>query len=206
LPRPVWPKKIKKTSQTLLRLFRDPHRSRPPTQRTQTAGTSGRLAQLVERLVYTEDVGGSSPSSPTIFPFFIFILLRWFGALARRLRAACPCAEAHAAPSPCLRFARQTSPRGERGSTGAVLLSHLLLVTGRISGPTPYARERIAGEAAFPFSPRGEGAGRRMRGRPGVSRQSASPRHTPLDTLPYLWQKRARTRLPLSLERGRAAD
>ena len=26
----------------------------------------GRLAQLVERLVYTEDVGGSSPSSPTI--------------------------------------------------------------------------------------------------------------------------------------------
>jgi hypothetical protein len=28
----------------------------------------GRLAQLVERLVYTEDVGGSSPSSPTILP------------------------------------------------------------------------------------------------------------------------------------------
>tara|TARA_R110000803_G_C11824729_1_gene302461 strand:+ start:320 stop:673 length:354 start_codon:yes stop_codon:yes gene_type:complete len=27
----------------------------------------GRLAQLVERFVYTEDVGGSSPSSPTIF-------------------------------------------------------------------------------------------------------------------------------------------
>ena len=26
----------------------------------------GRLAQLVERLVYTENVGGSSPSSPTI--------------------------------------------------------------------------------------------------------------------------------------------
>ena len=26
----------------------------------------GRLAQLVERFVYTEDVGGSSPSSPTI--------------------------------------------------------------------------------------------------------------------------------------------
>ena len=25
----------------------------------------GRLAQLVERFVYTEDVGGSSPSSPT---------------------------------------------------------------------------------------------------------------------------------------------
>ncbi len=25
----------------------------------------GRLAQLEERLVYTEDVGGSSPSSPT---------------------------------------------------------------------------------------------------------------------------------------------
>ena len=29
----------------------------------------GRLAQLVERLLYTQDVGGSSPSSPTIlFP------------------------------------------------------------------------------------------------------------------------------------------
>tara|TARA_R110002110_G_scaffold164897_3_gene365114 strand:+ start:492 stop:725 length:234 start_codon:yes stop_codon:yes gene_type:complete len=28
----------------------------------------GRLAQLVERFVYTEDVGGSSPSSPTIIP------------------------------------------------------------------------------------------------------------------------------------------
>ncbi len=27
---------------------------------------SGFLAQLVERLVYTEDVGGSSPSGPTI--------------------------------------------------------------------------------------------------------------------------------------------
>uniref|UniRef100_E6PCJ2 Uncharacterized protein n=1 Tax=mine drainage metagenome TaxID=410659 RepID=E6PCJ2_9ZZZZ len=26
----------------------------------------GRLAQLGERLLYTEDVGGSSPSSPTI--------------------------------------------------------------------------------------------------------------------------------------------
>ena len=29
-------------------------------------GQIGRLAQLVERFVYTEDVGGSSPSSPTI--------------------------------------------------------------------------------------------------------------------------------------------
>jgi hypothetical protein len=26
----------------------------------------GRLAQLVERFFYTEDVGGSSPSAPTI--------------------------------------------------------------------------------------------------------------------------------------------
>jgi hypothetical protein len=29
--------------------------------------TGGRLAQLVERFVYTEDVGSSSLSSPTIF-------------------------------------------------------------------------------------------------------------------------------------------
>jgi hypothetical protein len=87
LPHPVGPKKIKKTSQTLLRLFRDPHRSRPPTQRTQTAGTSGRLAQLVERLVYTEDVGGSSPSSPTIFPFFYFDLV----AVVRRSCAMLAC-------------------------------------------------------------------------------------------------------------------
>lgn len=28
----------------------------------------GLLAQLVERFVYTEDVGGSSPSQPTRFP------------------------------------------------------------------------------------------------------------------------------------------
>ena len=32
------------------------------------ADGSGRLAQLVERLVYTENVGGSSPSSPTTKP------------------------------------------------------------------------------------------------------------------------------------------
>ncbi len=29
----------------------------------------GRLAQLVEHLVYTERVGGSSPSAPTILNF-----------------------------------------------------------------------------------------------------------------------------------------
>jgi hypothetical protein len=29
--------------------------------------TAGRLAQLVERLLYTQDVGGSSPSPPTSF-------------------------------------------------------------------------------------------------------------------------------------------
>jgi hypothetical protein len=28
-------------------------------------GAFGRLAQLVERLLYTQDVGGSSPSPPT---------------------------------------------------------------------------------------------------------------------------------------------
>jgi hypothetical protein len=28
-------------------------------------GKAGRLAQLVERLLYTQDVGGSSPSPPT---------------------------------------------------------------------------------------------------------------------------------------------
>ena len=37
----------------------------PPKSRAE-----GRLAQLVERFVYTEDVGGSSPSSPTILPPF----------------------------------------------------------------------------------------------------------------------------------------
>ncbi len=29
----------------------------------------GRLAQLVERLLYTQDVGGSSPSPPTTLEF-----------------------------------------------------------------------------------------------------------------------------------------
>ena len=33
-------------------------------------GQKGRLAQLVERLLYTQDVGGSSPSSPTSLRFF----------------------------------------------------------------------------------------------------------------------------------------
>lgn len=36
----------------------------------------GRLAQLVERLVYTENVGGSSPSSPTIPLLFETCTLR----------------------------------------------------------------------------------------------------------------------------------
>jgi hypothetical protein len=42
----------------------------PPDNRAAYSGversTEGRLAQLVEHLVYTEGVGGSSPSSPTI--------------------------------------------------------------------------------------------------------------------------------------------
>ena len=33
----------------------------------QRARRDGRLAQLVEHLVYTERVGGSNPSPPTIF-------------------------------------------------------------------------------------------------------------------------------------------
>ena len=38
-----------------------------------TMPTPGRLAQLVEHLVYTERVGGSSPSPPTILIRFIFL-------------------------------------------------------------------------------------------------------------------------------------
>ena len=60
-------KKSKKSSVPLLRFSADTHRSRPPTRQTLLLLRDGRLAQLVERLVYTEDVGGSSPSSPTIF-------------------------------------------------------------------------------------------------------------------------------------------
>ena len=52
-------KKMTKTVETLLRFCRDPHISR-------LTNAVGRLAQLVERLVYTEDVGSSSLSSPTI--------------------------------------------------------------------------------------------------------------------------------------------
>ena len=36
----------------------------------------GSLAQLVERFVYTEDVGGSSPSRPTMIPNLRFCVLR----------------------------------------------------------------------------------------------------------------------------------
>lgn len=39
---------------------------RPPGFGIALSPERGRLAQLVERLVYTENVGGSSPSSPTI--------------------------------------------------------------------------------------------------------------------------------------------
>jgi hypothetical protein len=55
----------------------------------------GRLAQLVERFVYTEDVGGSSPSSPTIHPRELLVLFyvrfrRW--ALQRPRGTAMPLA------------------------------------------------------------------------------------------------------------------
>lgn len=36
-----------------------------PTERTKEEKTKGRLAQLAERLVYIQKVGGSRPSSPT---------------------------------------------------------------------------------------------------------------------------------------------
>ena len=52
-------KKYVKPLIPLLRFWRDPHISR-------LTNAVGRLAQLVERLVYTEDVGSSSLSSPTI--------------------------------------------------------------------------------------------------------------------------------------------
>ena len=39
-----------------------------------TARPGGRLAQLVERLVYTEDVSSSSLLSPTIFHQWILLL------------------------------------------------------------------------------------------------------------------------------------
>ncbi len=57
-----------KTVETLLRFCRDPHISR-------LTNAVGRLAQLVERLVYTEDVGSSSLSSPTIL-FLFHIVFR----------------------------------------------------------------------------------------------------------------------------------
>ena len=42
----------------------------PPPKNPHFGGTitRGRLAQLVERLLYTQDVGGSSPSPPTTTP------------------------------------------------------------------------------------------------------------------------------------------
>lgn len=41
---------------------------RPASRQRGAVPDWGRLAQLVERLLYTQDVGGSSPSSPTIPP------------------------------------------------------------------------------------------------------------------------------------------
>ena len=61
-------KKMTKTVETLLRFCHDPHISR-------LTNAVGRLAQLVERLVYAEDVGSSSLSSPTILlpPDIVFV-------------------------------------------------------------------------------------------------------------------------------------
>ena len=47
------------------RLQLRPSRAREPVPAARQV--SGRLAQLVEHLVYTERVGGSNPSPPTIF-------------------------------------------------------------------------------------------------------------------------------------------
>jgi hypothetical protein len=48
----------------------------------------GRLAQLVEHLVYTERVGGSSPSSPTNFGrgthWIVSLSFLWLGSAVKR--------------------------------------------------------------------------------------------------------------------------
>jgi hypothetical protein len=53
----------------------------------QAIAPDGRLAQLVERLVYTENVGGSSPSSPTNPSINQGVRMRFFFQLERPSRA-----------------------------------------------------------------------------------------------------------------------
>ena len=48
------------------RVEREPRRLTPVAAPDKAQARIGRLAQLVERFVYTEDVGGSNPSPPTI--------------------------------------------------------------------------------------------------------------------------------------------
>jgi hypothetical protein len=55
---------------------------------TAQVGVQGRLAQLVERLVYTEVVGGSSPSPPIGWGS---ITVRAFGSSKQLLRVAFCC-------------------------------------------------------------------------------------------------------------------
>lgn len=59
-----------------------------------STGFLGRLAQSVERLVYTENVGGSSPSPPTIAPRSRHVLRRIGAAWGRSLLSAAVVASA----------------------------------------------------------------------------------------------------------------
>ena len=67
----------------------------------------GRLAQLVEHLVYTERVGGSSPSPPTTQTRVGVMSMIRFSGVVRALAASLVLAGA-AAPARAKQFARET--------------------------------------------------------------------------------------------------
>ena len=58
-----------------------PHGALAPGSGPEINLAGGRLAQLVERLLYTQNVGGSSPSPPTITTklclFYLLFCPRW---------------------------------------------------------------------------------------------------------------------------------
>ena len=89
----------------------------------------GRLAQLVERFVYTEDVGGSSPSSPTISfrsisastCFSQNLLLRLHRSVIALLRLSSQSDEAGFRVA--LRWKNQRGDDGRLSSVGRVCLS-----------------------------------------------------------------------------------
>ncbi len=117
------------------------------------AQTSGRLAQLVERFVYTEDVGSSSLSSPTIpFPFVLCLFI-WANSATRYARALSP--RGRAVLQGCRAFFSpwgEGARRADKGQLARLAENYAQIATPIISGhPVPPLAEAPRGATAVIF-------------------------------------------------------